>query len=427
MTIHKGLFATVPIVLAGSLAMSATIAAPAQASENKRPAKARHSATEEGQTLRQAIAAAAVKSAPVVTTAAHTSAAIATSRASTTSTTSTTSSVSTATASSSIPQTYTVVEGDTVSDIAGRYGLSTASVLAANGLGWKSTIFPGQKLTLTKVAKSSGATAKSASTTTANKRYTIRSGDTVSSIAAHFDVSTKTILSANGLGPKSIIFPGQTLAIPRIVSSPTIEPAVAKAPITAKKHQIATGDTITSVASHYGVTVQSILDANKLTPTSIIYPGSTLTIPVITVSTSGKGRITLLGAEAQKNAKTIISVGRALQVGDRGIIIALAAAMQESELLNVRYGHLDSVGLFQQRPSIGWGSTTQLLDTTYAAKLFYGGAHNPNKGVTRGLLDVPGWKKMSITDAAQAVQVSAHPDAYAQWEASATYWLAELG
>jgi len=85
------------------------------------------------------------------------------------------------------------------------------------------------------------------------------------------------------------------------------------------------------------------------------------------------------------------------------------------------------VGLFQQRPSSGWGTVSELTTPAHAARLFYGGPTNPNKGITRGLLDISGWQNMTLTDAAQAVQISAYPDAYAKWEASARSWLQQLG
>jgi hypothetical protein len=127
------------------------------------------------------------------------------------------------------------------------------------------------------------------------------------------------------------------------------------------------------------------------------------------------------------NAALIVQIGRQDGVDDYGLIIALAAAAQESGLRNVRYGDRDSLGLFQQRPSTGWGTPDQVLDATYATRAFFGGANNPNKGRTRGLLDIPGWHTMSVTQAAQAVQISAFPDAYAKWEVSARSWLTQVG
>jgi hypothetical protein len=66
------------------------------------------------------------------------------------------------------------------------------------------------------------------------------------------------------------------------------------------------------------------------------------------------------------------------------------------------------------------------MQPTYAARLFFGGPKNPNAANTRGLLDIPGWQSKSVTDAAQAVQLSGYPTAYAKWEASARSWVASI-
>lgn len=109
--------------------------------------------------------------------------------------------------------------------------------------------------------------------------------------------------------------------------------------------------------------------------------------------------------EQTANAAVIVTVGAQLRVPPRGWVIALATAMQESTLRNLPSGDRDSVGLFQQRPSQGWGTPAQLRDPRYAAGKFY-----------TALLAVDGWQAMALTDAAQAVQRSAYPDAYAKWE-----------
>jgi LysM repeat protein len=189
---------------------------------------------------------------------------------------------------------------------------------------------------------------------------------------------------------------------------------------------VVSGDTISGIATRNGMTTQALLDANGLTWSSVIYPGQVLAVPSSSPASTG-GSVTLLTAEMQANASTIIGVGRSLGVPDYGIVIALAAAMQESSLRNLSWGDLDSVGLFQQRPSAGWGTVDQLTNPTYAAQLFYGGPSNPNRGYTRGLLDIPGWQSMTVAQAAQRVQISAYPDAYAKWETSARAWLAALG
>jgi hypothetical protein len=117
--------------------------------------------------------------------------------------------------------------------------------------------------------------------------------------------------------------------------------------------------------------------------------------------------------EQLTNAATIISVGRSRNVPPRGWVVAIAAALQESTLRNLPYGDRDSAGLFQMRPSQGWGSFDQVTDPRYAATAFFGGPDVAPSN--QGLLDVQGWSRLSITDAAQAVEHSAHPDAYAKW------------
>ncbi|MEU6416033.1 C40 family peptidase [Streptomyces spiralis] len=114
-------------------------------------------------------------------------------------------------------------------------------------------------------------------------------------------------------------------------------------------------------------------------------------------------------AEQIPNAKAIQATGVAMKVPARGQIVALATALQESGLRNLDYGDRDSLGLFQQRPSQGWGATQQIRDPVHASTKFY-----------EALLKVSGWQSMTVTQAAQAVQKSDFPDAYAKWEPLAT-------
>jgi cell wall-associated NlpC family hydrolase len=123
---------------------------------------------------------------------------------------------------------------------------------------------------------------------------------------------------------------------------------------------------------------------------------------------AGLGSIPGLDAVQLANAGTIIGVGRQLGVPRQGLVVAIATAMQESTLRNLTYGDRDSVGLFQQRPSSGWGNIADLTVPAVAARKFY-----------TALLDVPGWEAMPVTVAAQRVQRSAFPLAYAKWEALA--------
>ncbi|GAA2617316.1 peptidoglycan DD-metalloendopeptidase family protein [Paractinoplanes durhamensis] len=126
-------------------------------------------------------------------------------------------------------------------------------------------------------------------------------------------------------------------------------------------------------------------------------------------------RIGRWNSEQVGNAAVIVDVGARLDVAVRGQVIAVATAMQESSLLNLPGGDRDSVGLFQQRPSQGWGTPAQLHDPEYAAARFY-----------TTLTSITGWQTMPLTRAAQTVQASAYPDAYAKWETDATDLVAAL-
>ena len=133
-------------------------------------------------------------------------------------------------------------------------------------------------------------------------------------------------------------------------------------------------------------------------------PGPTLTRSPSCSVTTPTARLSLDLAQAA-NAATIAAVGRQMGVGDGAVTVAYVASLQESKLRNLPYGDLDSLGLFQQRPSQGWGTPAQLLDPRYATSAFF-----------HALLKVPGWDAMPVGDAAQAVQRSAGPGAYAFWE-----------
>lgn len=115
------------------------------------------------------------------------------------------------------------------------------------------------------------------------------------------------------------------------------------------------------------------------------------------------------------NAAAIVATGRDMGVPERGLWVALGTALQESGLRNLDYGDRDSLGLFQQRPSQGWGSPAQVRDPRYAATRFY-----------ERLVEVPGWTEMPLWQAAQTVQRSAFPLAYAKWEQTAADILAEV-
>ena len=159
------------------------------------------------------------------------------------------------------------------------------------------------------------------------------------------------------------------------------------------------------------------------TTTSQPAPGQAAAAPVVRGRAGGTEpaaaaghRAPQVGTEEQRrNAAIVIATGRAMGVSDRGLQVALATALQESGLRNLHYGDRDSQGLFQQRPSQGWGTPAQVTTPSYAARKFF-----------QALVKVRGWEAMPLTRAAQQVQHSAYPGAYAKRESLAAALLHEL-
>ncbi|UEJ84614.1 C40 family peptidase (plasmid) [Brachybacterium halotolerans subsp. kimchii] len=127
-----------------------------------------------------------------------------------------------------------------------------------------------------------------------------------------------------------------------------------------------------------------------------------------------------------KIAAVIMKAADNAGVGERGQIIGIMASLQETHLTNLPGGDRDSVGTFQQRPSVGWGTADQLHTPSYAAKAFYEGVDAKNGSHIPGLKDIDGWESMAPTQAAQAVQGSDYPDAYAKHQKEAEKILAAL-
>lgn len=145
------------------------------------------------------------------------------------------------------------------------------------------------------------------------------------------------------------------------------------------------------------------------------------------------GETITLGRTQLERASSIITGGSEIEgIDDNAVIIALMAALTESNLKQLansaaypESGDMpndgegadhDSLGLFQMRPQSGWGTVEELMDVDYQVEAFFGGETGPNHPSPRGLLDIPGWEDMDRGEAAQAVEVSAHPDRYTNYE-----------
>jgi LysM repeat protein len=345
-------------------------------------------------------------------------------------------------------ESYRVKAGDNLSSIAKRHGLTLQELTAVNRISASTIIFPGQVLRVAKLLETPAPAAD------APDSYQVQAGDTLKSIGKRFALSISALRDFNGLSRSSIIYVGQVLSLKPAPRQNPPAPAPPGAPIAIPVtqtpapvastlsdqistvdpmrptgactvhgfHTVRAGETVSRIAAVYGVSTQSVLSANSLSWSSTIYVGQRLTIPGVHEITHCPS-ITKLTPQMRANAEVIHRVGRSLGVSDYGIAIALATAMQESSLINIDYGDRDSVGLFQQRPSQGWGTVNQIMDPEYSARAFFGGPTGPNFGKIRGLLDIRNWQTMTLTRAAQAVQISAFPDAYQKWELSAWSWL----
>lgn len=156
-------------------------------------------------------------------------------------------------------------------------------------------------------------------------------------------------------------------------------------------------------------------------------------IPDSLAATTRDGQTITLNRTQLTHAATIITVGGQTNgVGRPGVVIALMAALTESSLRMLANtgaypesadypndgngSDHDSLGLFQMRPQAGWGTVAELMDPTYQVRAFYGGPTGPNHPSPRGLLDIPGWQQMDPGSAAQAVEVSAYPDRYQNYQ-----------
>jgi len=152
----------------------------------------------------------------------------------------------------------------------------------------------------------------------------------------------------------------------------------------------------------------------------------------LTATTADGTSVTLNHTQLSRAATIVDVAGQIPGVGRQGALVALMAALTESRLRllanstaypdSAGYPHdgegsdHDSLGLFQMRPSTGWGTVAQLMDPVYNAKAFFGGPTGPNYPSPRGLLDIPGWQSLDPGQAAQAVEVSAYPDRYQNYQ-----------
>lgn len=306
------------------------------------------------------------------------------------------------------PAEYTIARGDTVSGIAGKFGLNTNEILKLNNLQPNTIIYPGQKIKLSgSPSAPSPAPAAPAPAVPANAggSYTVKAGDTLTAIAARHNVSLSDVFSWNGLNMRSIIYPGQKVKVGAgeaaspapaapAAPAPTLQPAsapaapapAAPAPAPAGSYTIKAGDTLSAIASKHGVKLSDLLAANQLNMTAVIYPGHKLAIPgasiqpaastpaanvtplvpssflgfsypaaVVTSANENKALLNASPVPSRAEMRTIVA-DTARQMGVEPSL-ALAFANQESGFDQRAVSPANAIGTMQIIPSSGqWAS-----------------------------------------------------------------------
>ncbi len=296
----------------------------------------------------------------------------------------------------SVPEEYTIARGDTISGIAGKFGLDTYAILELNGLQANTLIYPGQKIRLAGSSPAPEPAAPAAAA--AGSVYTVKSGDTLGAIAARHGVKLSEVFGWNGLNLGSIIYPGQQIKIgggteAPAPSAPAAPAPAAPAPVApaatapaSGSYTIKSGDTLSGIAARNGVKLADILSANRLTMSSIIYPGQKLALPgaslapaatppaatvtplvpstflgytypaaVVSSANQNKALLNASPVPSREQMKTIIAdTARRMGVDPS---LALAFAFQESSFDHRSVSPANAIGTMQVIPSSGeWAS-----------------------------------------------------------------------
>jgi LysM repeat protein len=294
------------------------------------------------------------------------------------------------------PADYTVVRGDTISGIAGKFGLDTYEILRLNQLRANSIIYPGQKIQLggnapAAAAEPAAAAQPPAPTATASaggRAYIVKSGDTLSAIAARHGVALSEVFSWNGLNMSSIIYPGQKIQLAAGAAAPAAPTPAAPAPAapaSSGSYTVKSGDTLSGIAAKNGVKLSDLLSANQLTMSSIIYPGNKLVLPgasvtpassepatgtplvsssflgftyptaVVSSANQNKALLNASPVPSREQMKTIVAdTARRMGVDPA---LAMAFAFQESSFDHRSVSPANAIGTMQVIPSSGeWAS-----------------------------------------------------------------------
>lgn len=266
--------------------------------------------------------------------------------------------------------TYVVRSGDTLGGIAARNGMSLAAIFSANNMGMSTIIYPGQKISLGQGVTTPPATTPAApAPAPASATHLVKSGDTLGGIAAKYQVSLSSVLAANGMNLKTIIYPGQKILLgvktapapvvapapaPVAVPTPAPTPAPAPAPAGVKTYIVQAGDTLSRIASSNGVSLSALLAANGMNLQTIIYPGQKITITGSATTTTPTAPSTTASPSVAELKAMVADTARRMGVDPS---LALAFAMQESSFRQDVTSSAGAIGTMQVMPTSGeWAS-----------------------------------------------------------------------
>ncbi|MFN8096711.1 MAG: LysM peptidoglycan-binding domain-containing protein [Dermatophilaceae bacterium] len=251
---------------------------------------------------------------------------------------------------------HTVQAGETVFDLAMRYGTSVEAIAAANGLGDASLIMPGQTLTIP--GSSTGGSSTGSPSSGTGGSYTVRAGDTLSGIAAATGTTVSALAAANGISTDAFIYPGQSLRLSGTASTTPKRPAS-----TTGSYTVRSGDTLSGIAAATGSTVAAIAKASGISPYAYLQIGQVLTIPTRTDrGDSGTSSGTSSGASAWADTMPNRSAIRDLISSTAAAYgvdphLALAIGWQESGWQQGVTSSVGAIGAMQVMPSSGqWAS-----------------------------------------------------------------------
>jgi len=223
------------------------------------------------------------------------------------------------------PQVHTYLPGQTLAELADKYGIGLDELSIANQLTEQSILFPGQKLVIP-------SSTRAQPIPTRPKEHLVAAGETLLGIANKYDIPVESIRKINRLTENAMLFPGTLLNLD--LNTEVEDPVSDKFPkhcLIHGYHKVKAGDQLNRIAAFHAVTAQSLLTANNLGWNSVVVPGSKLIIPISHTALNCPSLVQL-SATSMSIAEKLVEQGREVLLDDYGCVIALCLEMQRSGL-----------------------------------------------------------------------------------------------